>query len=264
MLTSDGRSRHMIENPLSLEGKRLLMTGASSGIGRATSELCSRLGARLICLGRDQQRLNDTLASLAGEQHSSRVADADDAEALPRLVQGIVEESGPLAGIVHSAGIQRVAPLRIAKADDFLAQYRTNALAAAQLLAAVARRGVASPDGCSVVLVGSVMSVRGAAGLASYCSSKAALLGLVRAAAIELASARIRVNAVLPGVVHTEMSRRYLASLADDQVRAIEQSHPLGLGKPEDVAQAIAFLLADASRWITGTSLTVDGGYSAQ
>ena len=164
----------MIVNPLSLEGKRMLVTGASSGIGRATAELCSRLGAQLICLGRDEHRLHETLAAMAGEHHSSYVADVDDADALSRLVQSAVEKSGPLAGIVHSAGMQHAVPLRIAKSDDFLRQYRTNALSAAQLLSAVARRGVASPDGCSVVLVGSVMSVLGAAGLAAYCSSKAA------------------------------------------------------------------------------------------
>src|SRR5690349_3132216 len=120
----------MIANPLSLEGKRLLVTGASSGIGRGAAVLCSQLGAKLVCLGRDERRLRETLASLAGDQHTVHAVDVDDADALSRLVQSIAAEVGPLAGIIHSAGVQRAVPLRIAKADDFLSQYRTNALSA--------------------------------------------------------------------------------------------------------------------------------------
>jgi len=250
-------------NKFSLAGKRILVTGASSGIGRATAQLCSQLGASLICVGRDAGRLSQTLESLIGARHTIVLADVDDADELPRLLQSSVAASEPLSGVVHAAGVQRATPLRIAKAEDFLSQFRTNALSAAMIVSAVARRGVAHPDGCSVVLVGSVMSVVGAAGLAAYCTSKAAIAGLVRSAALELAAAKIRVNAVLPGMVDTEMSRRYRAAMAADQVRAIEQMHPLGLGEPTDVAHSIAFLLADAARWITGSCLTVDGGYSA-
>lgn len=253
----------MTDNPLNLEGRRVLVTGASSGIGRAASERLAQQGAQLICLGRDATRLSATLAGLAGQNHQARQADLNDADAIVSLVSELVSEFGPLAGIVHSAGMQRANPLRMAKPDDFLDPFRTNTLSAAMLLGAIARRGIAAPEGCSVVLVGSVMSVLGAAGLSGYCASKAALAGLVRAAALELASARVRVNAVLPGVVDTEMSRKHLESLGEAQTAAIRQMHPLGFGRPEDVAHAIAFLVADTSRWITGSCLVVDGGYSA-
>ncbi|HEY4308531.1 MAG TPA: SDR family oxidoreductase [Pirellulales bacterium] len=254
----------MTSNPFQLPGRRVIITGASSGIGRATAVKCAELGATVVCLGRNEERLQETVTSLAGSGHSHRTIDVDDADALTRTIETIAAEGGPLGGIVHSAGVQRVTPLRIAKAEDFLSQYRTNALSAAAILAAVAKRKVADPNGASVVLVGSVMSVLGAAGLAAYCSSKSALTGLVQAGALELATARIRVNAVLPGVVETEMSQKYLAALAEDQVQAIRSKHPLGLGQAEDVALSIVFLLGDAARWITGTCLTVDGGYSAQ
>ncbi|HEY1598585.1 MAG TPA: SDR family NAD(P)-dependent oxidoreductase [Pirellulales bacterium] len=253
----------MIVNPFSLEGKRVLVTGASSGIGRAAAQMCAQLGATLICLGRDEQRLQQTLGSLAGDGHVVRVADLDDADVLPPMLQDLTAEIGPLSGLVHSAGVLRSTPLRVAKADDFLSQYRTNTVSAALLLKAASRRGVSSPQGCSVVLIGSVVSMLGAAGLAAYCASKAALTGLARTAALELATARIRVNAVLPGMVETKMASDYRATMAADQVQAIEQMHPLGLGQPADVAGAIVFLLSDASRWITGSCLTVDGGYSA-
>ena len=254
----------MIDNTLNLAGKCILVTGASSGIGRATAQLLAQRGARIVGLARDSARLEETRASLAGSNHVVRGFDLEDSSAIGPLVQSLVQETAPLSGMVHAAGIQQARPLRIARAEDFLAHYRVNALAAAMLLAVVSKRGVAAENGCSVVLVGSVMSELGAAGLSAYCSSKAALVGLVRAAALELAPLRIRVNAVLPGVVDTDMSRRHLAALGAEHVRQIEQMHPLGFGQADDVAQAIAFLASDAARWITGTCLTVDGGYSAQ
>jgi NAD(P)-dependent dehydrogenase (short-subunit alcohol dehydrogenase family) len=252
----------MTDDPFQLTGKRILVTGASSGIGRAIAKRCADLGAVLVCLGRNEDRLAETMAQLVGTGHEQHIIDVDDSDALIQTVEAIAASS-PLSGIAHAAGVQRVVPLRVAKPVDFLNQYRTNTLSGAALLTAIAKRNVASPQGCSVVLIGSVMSVLGAAGLTAYCSAKAAVTGLVRAAALELAPARIRVNAILPGIVDTEMSRRYLAGLAADQVQAIKSAHPLGFGEPEDVAHAAAFLHADASRWITGTCLTVDGGFSA-
>lgn len=254
----------MTGNPYQLDGRRILITGASAGIGRATAQRCAELGATIVGLGRNEERLTETIATLSGKGHAYQVADVDDTDGLLRTVEAVVAANGPLAGIVHAAGVQRATPLRVARTEDFLAHYRTNALGAATLLAAVAKRGVASPQGCSVVLVGSVMSTLGAVGLAAYCSSKAAVVSLAKSAALELATAGVRVNAVLPGIVDTEMSRRYLSSLAEDQVRTIRGKHPLGIGQPEDVAHAIVFLLGDTARWITGTCLTVDGGYSAQ
>jgi len=253
----------MPSNPFNLEGRRVLVTGASSGIGRATCSLLAGMGAELVCLGRNESRLAETLASLGPGQHQSHLADLTDSDAIVPLLVRLASEGGAFSGVVHSAGIQRAAPLRIAKSKDFVDHFSTNALSAAMITSAIAKRGVATPAGCSVVLVGSVMSVLGAAGLSAYCASKGALVGLTRAAALELAGAKIRVNAVLPGVVDTEMSRDYLSLLGEEHAQAIARMHPLGLGTADDVAQSIAFLLSDAARWITGTCLTVDGGYSA-
>jgi NAD(P)-dependent dehydrogenase (short-subunit alcohol dehydrogenase family) len=253
----------MPENPFNLAGRRVLVTGASSGIGRATSVLLASLGAELVCLGRNEGRLNETLSALAAGKHIAEQFDLTDADGIAPLMSRLAADGGPFAGVVHSAGVQRAAPLRIVKSKDFVDQFNVNALSAAMLTAAIGKRGVAAPEGCSVVLIGSVMSVLGAAGLSAYCASKGALVGLTRAAALELAPARIRVNAVLPGVVDTEMSRKHLAQLGEEHMQNVARMHPLGIGSAEDVAGAVAFLLSDGARWITGSCLTVDGGYTA-
>jgi NAD(P)-dependent dehydrogenase (short-subunit alcohol dehydrogenase family) len=254
----------MPEHDLRLDGKCVLVTGASAGLGRATAKLLSERGAQVVAVGRDQARLDATRAELVGEGHVVAAFDLNQTERIVDFVTKIAAETKPLAGIVHAAGIQRPKPLRTTRPDDFLDHFRTNALAAAMLLAAVSRRGVADPQGCSVVLVGSVMSQLGAAGLTAYCSSKAALVGLVRAAALELAPSRIRVNAVLPGVVESDMSRQLLETLGKEHAERVRSMHPLGTGQPADVASAVAYLVSDAARWVTGTSLVIDGGYSAQ
>jgi NAD(P)-dependent dehydrogenase (short-subunit alcohol dehydrogenase family) len=253
----------MQQNPFNLVGRRVLVTGASSGIGRATSVLLASLGAELVCLGRDEARLAETTSALAPGKHVTVKFDLTDADGIAPLLSRLATAGGPLAGVVHSAGIQRAAPLRIVKSRDFVDQFNVNSLSAAMLTAAIGKRGVATPAGCSVVLIGSVMSVLGAAGLSAYCASKGALVGLTRAAALELAPAQIRVNAILPGVVDTEMSRKHLAQLGEEHVQNVQRMHPLGIGSADDVAGSVAFLLSDAARWITGSCLTVDGGYSA-
>jgi len=255
----------MTYNPMDLTGRAILVTGASSGLGRATAILVSRLGGRVLLVARNVERLEETYHSLEGDGHSLLSVDLGETEMIPQMIADQAEKFGPFAGAVHAAGIALLKPLRVCRTADFESSYRINVVAGAQLLRGLtARRGVIAAAGCSVVIIGSVMSILGTAGLGTYAASKAAVMGLVRCAALELVKDRVRVNAVLPGQFKSGMSVQSETQLLPEQVQSIGAMHPLGVGRAEDVANAVAFLLGDAGRWITGSSLVVDGGYSVE
>lgn len=250
-------------NPLDLTGRVILVTGASSGIGRQTAILLSQLGARTIITGRDPQRLSATLASLSGDGHRVQQLDLAQGDAIPKWVRSIVAEFGPLGGIVHAAGKQVTSPIRSAtdaRIDDVL---HTNLNSAILLASGLAQKGCAGPS-ASLVFISSVIAFSGNAGLSLYGASKAALIGATKSLALELAPQKIRVNSIAPAFVETEMLASVRDMMTEEQYAQLEARHPLGFGKPEDVAHAAAFLLADTARWITGTTLVVDGGYSSQ
>jgi NAD(P)-dependent dehydrogenase (short-subunit alcohol dehydrogenase family) len=253
----------MTVNPMDLTGSRVLVTGASSGLGRASAILMSQLGARLLLVARSSERLQETLNSLEGDGHQSLAYDLSDVDGIPAMLTEQAASFGKLDGVVHAAGILSTRPLRVSSPEVFESIYRVNVVAAGQLLRAITKRSVVGEQGCSVVLVGSVTSLVGAPGLAAYSASKAGLLGLMRSAALELAPSRIRVNAVLPGQFESPMADQQWKSLTEEQVAQIGAMHPLGIGQAEDVANCTAFLISSAARWVTGSSLAVDGGYTA-
>jgi NAD(P)-dependent dehydrogenase (short-subunit alcohol dehydrogenase family) len=255
----------MMESPFDLKGKSVLITGASSGLGRATAILASRLGARVLLVARNLTRLRETYAALDGQGHAMLSMDLFETDAIPQMVTDQASAFGAFSGVVHSAGVVLLKPLRACRTVDYESLYRVNVVAAAQLLRGLSsRRGVIDEKGCSTVLVGSVMSNLGKAGLCAYAASKAATLGLVRCAALELARDNIRVNAILPGHFKSGMSDLSETQLLPEQLKSIAAMHPLGVGRADDVANAVAFLLSDGGRWITGSSIVVDGGYSVE
>jgi NAD(P)-dependent dehydrogenase (short-subunit alcohol dehydrogenase family) len=158
--------------------------------------------------------------------------------------------------------MQFTSPLRITTGANLEELMRVNVTAAFALARAFRQKGVSSP-GSSLVFLSSVMGIVGQSGQTAYSASKGALISLTKSLALELSRENIRVNCVAPALVRTEMSNKMLQALTPDQVTQIEAMHPLGIGAPRDVANAIAFLLADTGRWITGTTLVVDGGYTA-
>jgi NAD(P)-dependent dehydrogenase (short-subunit alcohol dehydrogenase family) len=249
-------------NPMDLTGRSLLVTGASSGIGRSTAILLSRLGAKLILVARDGQRLEETRTQLQGEEHRCVQFDLTGVDDIPQLLKKICAETGPLTGVVHSAGLQLTKGVRFLNRNDVDALMTINVTAALGLARGFRQKGVFGVGG-SLVFLTSTAGLVGVSGMAAYSATKGALIALTRSLAMELAPEGIRVNCVAPGLVHTEMVEQWQQPLTQEQVDEIERMHPMGIGKPNDVANAIAFLLADTGRWITGTTLVVDGGLTA-
>lgn len=249
-------------NPLELAGRTILVTGASSGIGRETAHLISQLGARVVLVGRNEQRLSETLQLLDGGGHRVEPFDLSSTDEIPRWLKGISASSGPLHGLVHCAGVIKLRPLRVLTSQAVEDLMGINVKAAISLAKGFCHKNVRTPTG-SIVFLSSVMGLTGQAGLGAYAASKGAIIALTRALAVELAGEHIRVNCVAPGLVTTEMGQGQLALLTPEQRAALEAMHLLGFGSARDVSYAIAFLLAETARWITGTVLVADGGYTA-
>jgi NAD(P)-dependent dehydrogenase (short-subunit alcohol dehydrogenase family) len=249
-------------NPMSLEGKRILVTGASSGIGRSCALIASRLGACLVITGRNDDRLQETLRSLDGANHKAVLFDLNNLDEISGWLKTLALEVGAFDGVIHSAGVAITRPIKSTKLADYSWLMRTNVDTAYALAKGFRQKGVCKKPG-SIVLLSSIAGNVGSIGLSAYCASKSALQGMARSLALELARDDIRVNCISPGHVQTEMAVAQANTLTPEQSDKIIAMHPLGLGEPEDVAHAAAFLLSGAGRWITGTNFIVDGGYTA-
>ena len=249
-------------NPLDLTGRRILITGASSGIGRETAIYLSRLGAQIILVARNRERLEQTQKVLEGDGHTIDVIDLSAYEEIPNWLRQITSAHGPLDGLVHSAGLQITSPLKVLEAKQVEYLWRVNVSASLWLAKGFRQRGVNNIGG-SIVLLSSSAGIVGDAGLSAYSSSKGAVIAMTKALAMELARENIRVNCIAPGFVKNEMYERFVESVGKDYADQVLRKFPLGLGEPIDVAYSAAFLLSSAAKWITGTTLVVDGGFTA-
>jgi NAD(P)-dependent dehydrogenase (short-subunit alcohol dehydrogenase family) len=254
----------MNEPFIDFSGKRVVVTGASSGLGRAIAlELGSR-GAELILIGRDQERLRETGDAMGSAVRHIAAFDLEQVSGItPQIIQ-LVQAHGPLYGLCHAAGVVQTLPLAATKAEHVRRMMEVNLVAGIELARAVSRRDVMEPEGGAILFISSIYSRAGVSGQVAYCATKGAVNAAVRAMAVELARRHIRVNTLSPGMVRTPMTEAALAVLSESQVDALVNAHPLGIGSPEDVARAAAFLLAPQTRWITGADLAVDGGYTAK
>jgi NAD(P)-dependent dehydrogenase (short-subunit alcohol dehydrogenase family) len=249
---------------LDFGGKCVVITGASSGLGRASAVELSRHGARLVLVGRNGAALDETRGSLDGDRHEVLALDLCDLSAIGPAIARVAKQVGRIYGLCHAAGIVVTSPLRTSTVDVVQSMMTVNVHAGLELARHVTRRDVMESEAGSLLFLSSIYGKVGAAGETGYSATKGAIAAAVRAMAIELARRRIRVNSLSPGLVKTPMTDHALGALTSEQVSALEQKHPLGPGSPIDVARAVVFLLAPATTWITGTDLAVDGGYSAQ
>lgn len=245
--------------PFSLEGKTILVTGASSGIGRGIAVECSKMGATVVLSGRNEERLRKTIEMMEGDGHRVLIADLSSQEEIDRLVA----EVPTLDGCVLCAGIPQVCPVKHFKRQDIEAIFNVNTFAPMMITASLVKQKKIH-RGSSVVLVESISGVYvGTKGDVSYNASKAALNGFLKGAALELASQGIRVNAVNPGLVPTDILNLTNEMFAETHHTDIMvESYPLKrYGTPEDIAYGCVYLLSDAASWVTGTNLVIDGGY---
>ena len=241
---------------IELTNKLYLVTGAGSGIGRETSWVLTELGATVIMLDVNAEGLAET-ASIAGEHAISMTIDLTDNSAVAEAVSQIVEKYGKLDGLVHCAGISSRKPLNVLSKDGFSRVMDVNFFSFVELVKQCAKKKHIN-DGASIVVMSSISSIRGYKAKTEYCVSKAAVDAFVRCMALELADRKIRVNSVMPAEVLTPLALK--AREANAAVGASNFQAPLGPSEPYEVANAIAFLLSDATKTITGTSILIDGG----
>jgi NAD(P)-dependent dehydrogenase (short-subunit alcohol dehydrogenase family) len=255
----------MFENPFSLEEKLILVTGASSGIGRQCAISCSQMGAKVILFGRDESRLKDTLDLTANPEGNRFYAiDLLEYDRIKETIDDIVTNRGRIDGLINCAGVSTTLPLNAISTDKMDSFFNTNVIGGINLTKHVIKPSNFAETGGSILFVSSVMGVVGENGKTLYSMTKGALIAAVKSMSLELAKRNIRVNAISPGVVETPMSEKAMYSRNEESLKRIKGIHPLDLGQPEDVANAAIFLLSNASKWITGTNLIVDGGYLAR
>ncbi len=246
----------MCYNPFSLEGKTILITGASSGIGRETAIQCSKMGAKVIVTARSKDNLLETLSLLDGEGHKLIVADLANDDDLNRLIN----ELPPINGCVNNAGYNITELVQFIKQENMERIFRVNTLAPILLTRSIVKSKKIL-KGSSIVFTSSIAAIGVASpGNSLYSSTKGALSAFMRNAAWELAPRNIRCNAVLPGMVETPLKEEKKL-ITEEQWETARQLYPLKrFGDPKDVALAIVYFLSDASSWVTGTELIIDGG----
>lgn len=244
-------------NPYSLEGKTILVTGASSGIGRASAIECSKLGARVVITARNEERLKETLSAMEGDNHLVIPCDLSDEASIDNLVAELPE----IQGLLNNAGFTKTLPIQFISSEDLTSILGVNTVAPILLLQKLLKKKKLK-KGASVVFTSSMAGIGfSSVGNSMYAASKGAISAFIRCAAKELAPKGIRVNAVCPAMVDTGILNA--GTISSEQLEENKKRYPLGrFGKPEEIAWAIIYLLSDASAWVTGDNIIIDGGVS--
>ncbi|WP_107040059.1 SDR family NAD(P)-dependent oxidoreductase [Brumimicrobium mesophilum] len=254
-----------------LINKNIVITGASSGLGRDCAIECAKMGATLIILGRNNDRLSEVYDELnkhskenTRDKHLKYSLDLlDNIDQLSSIISDAVQKVGKINGLVHAAGIEKTLPIRALKESDYADMYKLNVISGFELAKIVSKKKNVA-DHSSFVFISSITAVIGRPGVVSYAASKGALLAGAKSMALELAPKNITVNCISPGTILTPMMVKYLDSLNDEEKLKRQEGFPLGLGEPKDVSNLCIFLLSDSSKWITGQNYIIDGGYTSR
>ena len=248
-------------NPMQLNNKTIMITGASSGIGRETAKIVSSLGASVILVARSEDKLQSLIKELEGENHKYYCFDLKEITDIEMLIKKIVQENGSLDGFVHSAGVGSTRPLHMLKPDKLNEVMNVNFNSFIEIERCLSKKNNLN-DGASIVGVSSVAGQQGNQSKTAYCASKAAMDAAVRCIAKELSSRTIRANTVAPGLAKTELFQQFInnsGSESEDAKNVMKRQY-LGIVQPNNVGNTIAFLLSDASMFVTGSTIAIDSG----
>lgn len=250
-----------MNNPFSLENKSILVTGASSGIGKEVAISIAKMGADVILNGRNVERLNEVAKII--NKNSTIIVSGDLTEST--TIKTLVETIPKLDGLVHAAGIMRLLPFKFIASNDLNEMMNINFTAPTLLSLELVKKKKIN-NNASIVYISSITgSLIGSKANSMYAASKGAVSGMVKGMAIDLAKKNIRVNEVAPGMIETSGAFEIENVVSKDAILEDKKKYPLGTyGQPEDVANACVYLLSSASKWITGTKIVVDGGFTAQ
>ena len=245
-------------NPFSLEGKTLLVTGASSGIGRGICVDCSKMGATVHLMARNEERLNETRSQMEGEGHQNHLADLCSTEEINALVDALPV----LDGVVLCAGIIKTVPVKNISEEAMIEIFNANIMGDIKLCSRLLKKKKLS-HGASVVFISSVSTFNVKVGNSLYSATKGAVNSFAKAMALEVSKQKMRVNCIQPGFVPSGILNS--GAIEEDAfLNFYAERHPLGFGTPTDIANCCIFLLSDAARWVTGSIFTIDGGYTLQ
>ncbi len=250
-----------MNNLIDLSDKRILIVGASSGIGKQTAITLSQVGAKLSLVARNEEKLQMTMGELEGESHDYYISDVSNVNAIESLIKDVVTINGPLDGLVYAAGVGTALPLMQSKPEKVQDTFKVNFFGFFEVIRQVARKTRFNP-GMRIVGVSSCASLRGDKSKAIYSSSKAAMDSAVRCMAKELAEKGICINTVAPSMTATDLYDCYVEKYGEDSEtnKELLTRQYLGIAQPQDIANAIAFLISPAARFITGITMPVDGG----
>jgi NAD(P)-dependent dehydrogenase (short-subunit alcohol dehydrogenase family) len=249
-------------NPMDLTGRHIVVTGASSGLGRQTCITLSQLGAKVSLIARNESKLKETISLMEGTGHFVCPFDITQIDGLEELIKTVANDNGRINGFVHAAGVGTSKPLSMTRKEFLQDMMALHVYSFVEMVRVIAKKKM-SDEGTSIVAVSSATTLSADKGKVAYVAAKGALDRLVRPMAIELGESRkFRVNTVNPGWIKTGMFYSFIEEQGQERMDDILKPCFLGASEPVDVANTIAFLLSDASKMITGQNIVIDGGWT--